>query len=226
MDSNGRATIPGPAGAIEIAAHVPAAPAAVAVIAHPHPLYGGTMDNKVVTTLERAFREAGAATFRFNFRGVGATEGVHDGGRGETEDMLAVIEHARRTAGAPRDAPWGPALPLKLAGFSFGGAIAVRASGTVEFEQLVLVAPGFRRITGHGMGTAPDPADPHLGAPGRHTTTNTVVIHGDVDETVPLSDSLAWAATREIAVVVIPGGEHFFHRKLHVLREIVSRWVR
>lgn len=217
MDSNGRATIPGPAGAIEIAAHVPAAPVAVAVIAHPHPLYGGTMDNKVVTTLERAFREAGAATFRFNFRGVGATEGVHDEGGGETEDMLAVIEHARRTAGP---------LPLKLAGFSFGGAIAVRASGAVEFQQLVLVAPGFRRITGHGMGTAPDPADPHLGAPGRHTTTNTVVIHGDADETVPLSDSLAWAATREIAVVVVPGGEHFFHRKLHVLREVTSRWVR
>jgi alpha/beta superfamily hydrolase len=113
-----------------------------------------------------------------------------------------------------------------LAGFSFGGAVAVRASDRVEFAGLVLVAPGFRRITGQGMGEAPDPADPKLGAPGRHTAANTVVIHGDLDETVPLSDSFAWAGAREVPVVVIPGGEHFFHRKLHVLRQIVSRWVR
>jgi alpha/beta superfamily hydrolase len=216
MNSPARTTIPGPAGAIEIAAQVPAAPTAVAVIAHPHPLFGGTMDNKVITTLARSFTEANAATYRFNFRGVGATEGVHDEGQGETEDMLAVIEHARRANGG---------LPLMLAGFSFGGAIATRASGRAEFTQLVLVAPGFRRITRHGMGEAPDPADPNLGAPGRHHTSNTVVIHGDLDETVPLSDSIAWAAAREVPVVVIPGGEHFFHRKLHVLREIVSRWI-
>jgi alpha/beta superfamily hydrolase len=102
----------------------------------------------------------------------------------------------------------------------------VRASDRVDFAQLVLVAPAFRRLTGHGLGTAPDPADPQLGAPGRHTTTNTVVVHGDADATVPLADSLAWAGAREIAVVVVPGGEHFFHRKLHMLREIVSRWAR
>ena len=217
MNSPRRATIAGAAGAIEIAAHLPAAPVAVAVIAHPHPLFGGTMDNKVVTTLARAFVDSGAATFRFNFRGVGATEGVHDEARGETEDMLRVIAHAREAAGD---------LPLKLAGFSFGGAVAVRASGRADFAQLVLVAPGFRRITGHGMGEPPDPADPHLGAPGRHTTANTMIVHGDLDETVPLSDSIAWAAAREVPVVVVPGGEHFFHRKLHVLREIVARWVK
>lgn len=217
MDSPGRATIPGTAGAIEIAEQIPTTPTAVAVIAHPHPLYGGTMDNKVVTTLERAFREAGAATFRFNFRGVGATEGGHDEGRGETEDMWAVIEHARRVCAG---------LPLMLAGFSFGGAIATRASARAEFTRLVLVAPGFRRITGQGMGAAPDPGDPNLGAPGRHNAANTVVIHGDLDETVPLSDSIAWATAREVPVVVIPGGEHFFHRKLHILREVVARWVR
>ena len=217
MNSPGRATIAGAAGAIEIAAHLPAAPVAVAVIAQPHPLFGGTMDNKVVTTLARAFVDSGAATFRFNFRGVGATEGVHDEARGETEDMLRVIAHAREVAGD---------LPLKLAGFSFGGAVAVRASGRADFAQLVLVAPGFRRITGHGMGEPPDPADPHLGAPGRHTTANTMIVHGDLDETVPLSDSIAWAAAREVPVVVVPGGEHFFHRKLHVLREIVARWVK
>lgn len=217
MSFPGRVTIPGAAGAIEIAAHQPAAPAAVAVIAHPHPLFGGTMDNKVVTTLVRAFTDAGAATFRFNFRGAGASEGAHDEGRGETEDMLRVIEHAQGLNGA---------LPLLLAGFSFGGAVATRASGRVDFARLVLVAPGFRRITGHGMGEAPDPADPNLGAPGRHGPANTVIVHGDIDDTVPLSDSIAWATPREVPVVIVPGGEHFFHRKLHVLREIVARWAR
>ena len=215
--ASARALIDGAAGKIEVASAVPESPRAVAVIAHPHPLFGGTMDNKVITTLAKSFVESGAATFRFNFRGVGATEGAHDEGRGEADDMAAVIDYARRAMGD---------LPLQLAGFSFGGAIAVRASDRADFSRLVLVAPGFRRITGHGMGAAPDPADPNLGAPGRHTTTNTVVIHGDLDETVPLSDSLAWAGAREIAVVVVPGGEHFFHRKLHVLREIVTRWIR
>lgn len=212
-----RAMLEGAAGRIEVCASFPEAPRAVAVIAHPHPLFGGTMDNKVVTTLARAFFESGAATFRFNFRGVGASEGAHDEGRGETDDMLRVIEHARATAGA---------LPLWLAGFSFGGAVATRASGVADFAQLVLVAPGFRRITGHGLGEAPDPADPNLGAPGRHGPGNTVIVHGDLDETVPLSDSIAWATPREVPVVVIPGGEHFFHRKLHVLREVVARWAR
>jgi len=212
-----RTFVAGAAGRIEVAATGPATPRMVAVIAHPHPLFGGTMDNKVVTTLARAFAEAGAATLRFNFRGVGATQGTHDEGRGETDDMVRVVEHACRAH---------PGLPLALAGFSFGGAVATRASARVEFEQLVLVAPGFRRITAEGMGTAPDPDDPELGAPGRHTTQNTVIVHGDRDETVPLADSLAWASAREVPVVVVPGGEHFFHRKLHVLREIVLRWAR
>ena len=212
-----RVLVEGAAGKIEVAATLAQAPRSIAVIAHPHPLFGGTMDNKVVTTLARAFAETGASTFRFNFRGVGGSQGEHDEGRGEVDDMLRVIEHARATAGA---------LPLKLAGFSFGGAVATRASGTADFAQLVLVAPGFRRITGHGMGEAPDPADPNLGAPGRHTAANTVIVHGDIDETVPLSDSIAWAMARDVPVVVVPGGEHFFHRKLHVLREIVARWAR
>jgi uncharacterized protein len=174
-----RVLIEGAAGKIEVAYTIPEGPNAIAVIAHPHPLFGGTMDNKVVTTLARAFSESGAATFRFNFRGVGAS-----------------------------------------------GAVATRASGRVDFAQLVLVAPGFRRITGHGMGEAPDPGDPNLGAPGRHGPANTVIVHGDLDETVPLSDSIAWATPREVPVIVIPGGEHFFHRKLHVLREVVARWLR
>ena len=213
----GRTTLAGPAGRIEVAASVPASPRAVAVIAHPHPLFGGTMDNKVVTTLARAFTEAGAATYRFNFRGVGGTEGTHDEGRGETDDMLRVIEHARAAH---------PGLPLWIAGFSFGGAVAVRAAASADFAQLVLVAPGFRRISAEGMGARPDPGDPKLGTPGRHAATNTLVVHGDLDDTVPLADSIAWATPREVPVAVVPGGEHFFHRKLHVLREIVSRWVR
>jgi alpha/beta superfamily hydrolase len=214
----GRAHIEGAAGPIEVAAQLPASPRAVAVIAHPHPLFGGTMDNKVVTTLARAFTEGGCATNRFNFRGVGGSGGEHDEGRGETDDMQRVIEHARAEAGA--------SLPLMLSGFSFGGAVATRTSCRVDFAQLVLVAPGFRRISRHGMGEAPDPGDPELGPPGRHNTGNTLVVHGDLDETVPLSDSLAWATVREVAVTVVPGGEHFFHRKLHVLREIVARWIR
>jgi alpha/beta superfamily hydrolase len=212
-----RTLLRGDAGAIEVASSIPAAPQSVAVIAHPHPLFGGTMDNKVVTTLARAFVEAGAAVFRFNFRGVGATEGRHDEGRGETHDMVRVIEHALATAGS---------RPLFLAGFSFGGAVATRASEHVEFKRLVLVAPGFRRLTEGGLGETPDPHDPALGSHGRHNYANTVVIHGDVDETVPLSDSIAWGTVREVPVVVVPGGEHFFHRKLHVLREIVSHWAR
>lgn len=212
-----RGSVAGAAGAIEIAWTTPGDAKAVAVIAHPHPLFGGTMDNKVVTTVARAFIEARATTYRFNFRGVGATEGAHDEGRGETDDMLRVIAHARASH---------PGLPLWLAGFSFGGAISTRAAGTADFAQLVLVAPGFRRITGEGMGVAPDPDDPGLGAPGRHSAANTLVVHGDLDETVPLADSLAWATPREVPVAVVPGGEHFFHRKLHVLREIVCRWVR
>ena len=215
---HGRAQIGGAAGQIEVVSQLPASPRAVAVIAHPHPLFGGTMDNKVVTTLARAFTEGGCVTYRFNFRGVGGSQGEHDEGRGETDDMVRVIEHARAEAGA--------SLPLMLAGFSFGGAVATRASCRVDFAQLVLVAPGFRRISKHGMGEAPDPDDPELGPPGRHGTHNTLVVHGDLDETVPLSDSLAWATVREVPVTVVPGGEHFFHRKLHVLREIVARWIR
>ncbi len=213
----GRALLEGAAGKIEVASQVPEAARAVAVIAHPHPLFGGTMDNKVVTTLARAFVESGCATYRFNFRGVGASGGAHDEGRGETDDMVRVIEHARSQSAG---------LPLMLAGFSFGGAVATRTSCRVDFSQLVLAAPGFRRFSAHGMGEAPDPNDPALGPVGRHTTANTLVVHGDLDETVPLADSIAWATVRDVPVVVVPGGEHFFHRKLHILREIVARWIR
>jgi hypothetical protein len=212
-----RATIEGAAGVIEIACAVPAHPVAVAVVAHPHPLFGGTMDNKVVTAVAKAFADAGAATFRFNFRGVGASEGRHDEGRGETDDFLEVAAHAARAIGE---------LPLWLAGFSFGGGVALRASGRVDFGHLVLVAPALRRITGHGLGEPPDPNDANLGVAGRHTSANTLIVHGDKDETVILADSLAWGAVRDVPVLVVPGADHFFHRKLHVFRDVVGRLVR
>jgi len=212
-----RATIEGAAGVIEVAYSIPAHPLAVAVVAHPHPLFGGTMDNKVVTTVAKAFADAGAAAFRFNFRGVGESEGRHDEGRGETDDLLEVAAHAARAVGE---------LPLWLAGFSFGGGVALRASGRAEFERLVLVAPAFRRVTGHGLGEPPDPNDPSLGEPGRHTAANTIIVHGDKDETTILADSLAWGAVRDVPVLVVPGADHFFHRKLHVIRDVVGRLVR
>ena len=212
-----RTLLDGAAGKIEVASSLPPQPRGAGVIAHPHPLYGGTMENKVITTLAKVFVESGIAAFRFNFRGVGASEGAHDQGRGEADDMVRVVEHARSAL---------PGMPLYLAGFSFGGAITVRVGARVDFAQMVLVAPGFRRISAEGMGAAPDPADPSLGAEGRHTWENTVVMHGDADETVPLADSLAWAARREVPVIVVAGAGHFFHRKLHILRGAAARWLK
>jgi len=205
-----KSLIAGDAGAIELAAQVPDAaddnpPIAVAVIAHPHPLFGGTMDNKVVTTLARTFFDAGAATYRFNFRGIGGSEGVHDEGRGETDDMLKVIEHAMGLH---------PGLPLWLAGFSFGGAVVLAASEKVSSSEMILVAPAFQRLA-HWQNAASGGVVPD----------GTLVIHGEKDETVPLADSLDWARPRNIAVVVVPGADHFFHQRLHVIRQIVSRWL-
>jgi alpha/beta superfamily hydrolase len=170
-----------------------------------------------VTTVARAFGEAGASTFRFNFRGVGATEGAHDEGRGETEDALAVIAHARSTHAI---------LPLWLPAFlrRRGGGEGERARGvsSIWFSW----RRRFAVLTGHGLGEAPDPNDRELGEIGRHALSNTVIVHGDRDETVILADSIAWATPREVPIVVVPGADHFFHRKLHVLREAVARWVK
>lgn len=199
--------IAGSAGAIEVAAQVPESTAlrAVAVVAHPHPLFGGTMDNKVITTVARAFFDAAAATYRFNFRGVGGTEGAHDDGRGETEDMLKVIEHAQSQR---------PGLPLWLSGFSFGGAVALAASEKVNASEMILIAPAFQRLA-HWQNAANGGVVPE----------STLVIHGEKDETVPLADSLNWARPRNIPVVVVPEADHFFHQRLHIIRQIVSRWL-
>ena len=193
--STRREFVAGPAGRIECAVDRPESSArGVVLIAHPHPLYGGTLDNKVVQTLARAFLELGYETWRPNFRGVGATEGAHDEGRGELEDLHAVVKFVK----AER--------PV-LAGFSFGAALQARLAGRVTPERLVLVGVGVTRLE-----APPVPPD-------------TLVIHGENDDTVPLAAVLEWARPQELPVVLVPGADHFFHRKLHVLRTIVtSNW--
>ncbi|HET7792986.1 MAG TPA: alpha/beta fold hydrolase [Rhizobacter sp.] len=192
-----RVRIAGPAGAIECAIDEPAeAPRGVAVVCHPHPLHGGTMDNKVAQTLARAFVQLGFRAVRFNFRGVGGSEGRFDEGRGETDDALAVIA-------AHRD----PALPLRLAGFSFGGFVAAQAAQRLaddaKAEALVLVGPSTQKQQVPNV-----PAD-------------TLVIHGESDDVVPLSATLDWARPQALPVVVIPGAGHFFHGQLTLLKNLV-----
>jgi len=190
--STRRELVAGPAGRIECAVDRPESQArGVALITHPHPLYGGTLDNKVVQTLARAFLELGYETWRPNFRGVGATEGVHDEGRGELDDLHAVLDYLK-------------AENPVLAGFSFGAAVQARLAQRVAPERLVLVGVGVTRLE-----TPAVPAD-------------TLVIHGENDDTVPLAAVLEWARPQDLPVILVPGADHFFHRKLHVLRTIVS----
>ena len=189
--------VPGPAGQIEIAIDLPAdgaAPVGTALICHPNPTQGGTMDNKVVQTLARAFIQLGWRAVRFNFRGIGKSEGGWDEGRGEVDDALAVLDAVR-----------SPGEALILSGFSFGGYVASRAAQRVSepAQRLVLVGPATSRFD-----TAPVPAD-------------TVVIHGEVDDVVPLSAVLDWARPQDLPVILVPGADHFFHRKLHVIKRIV-----
>lgn len=202
-----RRLIEGAAGAIEMAAHVSdaEAPIAIAVVAHPHPLFGGSMDNKVATTLARAMFDAGAASYRFNFRGVGKSQGDHDDGRGETADLLTVVAHACASH---------PGLPLWLSGFSFGAAVTLAASEQLRCEEMILVAPGFSRMS-HWQNVKSGGVVPE----------STLLIHGEKDETVPLIDSLNWARSRDIAVVVVPEADHFFHQRLHILKRIIGRWM-
>ncbi len=193
--------VEGPAGRIEIAVDAPAgAPRGVAVLCHPHPQFGGTMDNKVVITLARAFVQLGYRAVRFNFRGIGASEGAWDEGRGEVDDALAVVA-ARRDS----------ALPLALGGFSFGGYIAAAASKRIEppAERLVLVAPAVKNF----------PVPP--------VSQDTVVFHGEADDVVPLAALLDWARPQSLPVTVLPGAGHFFHGQLALLKQlIVGAWHR
>lgn len=201
-----RLTLNGPAGAIEAlrdAAMPPAGGGArgVAVIAHPHPLFGGTMDNKVVQTLARAFAASGWTAVRFNFRGVGGTAGTHDEGRGELDDLLAVVRQA---------APEGP---IALAGFSFGAFVTshalARLWGERAVERAVLVGTAASRFT-----VAPVPPEAQL---------RTLVVHGEADDTVPLAAVMDWARPQTLPVTVVPGGGHFFHGQLPLLKGLVMR---
>ena len=197
-----KSLVQGAAGAIEVAADQPiGASRGVAVIAHPHPLFGGTMDNKVVQTLARAFAQCGWTAVRFNFRGVGSTDGTHDEGRGELADMLAVVASA-----APQGA-------LCLAGFSFGAFVTTHAFAALHavrpIDKLVLVGTSVTRSS-----AAPIDAAAHI---------HTLVLHGEQDDTVLLGDVLDWARPQALPVTVIPGGGHFFHGQLPLLKSVVMR---
>ena len=196
----------GPIGKIEVLIDNPGAPRGIALIGHPHPIGGGAATNKVAHTLARTFAGLGYAAFRPNFRTVGQTEGEHDEGIGETDDMLCVLEYAREC--------WGH-LPVVLAGFSFGAFVQTRVAKRMTeaghpAQRLVLVgtAAGFVEGT-RTYDTESVPRD-------------SIVIHGSADETVPLENVLAWAEPQDLPIIVVPAADHFFHRRLHLLREIIT----
>ena len=199
-----KSVIQGAVGAIEIALDRPLSERAskgVVVIAHPHPLFGGTLDNKVVQTLARAFTQCGWTAVRFNFRGVGGTAGLHDEGRGELDDMLAVV------------ASTAPQGLLCLAGFSFGAFVTTHAFERLNpirpIDKLVLVGTSVSRSVAAPI----DPAA-HL---------QTLVVHGEQDDTVALAAVMDWARPQALPVTVVPGGGHFFHGQLPLLRNLVVR---
>ena len=197
-----RLLIDGPAGRIDIALDTPADnPRGTAVIAHPHPLFGGTLDNKVAQALARCFVELGYVSVRSNFRGVGATEGAHDNGEGETDD----IEHVARWAMQV----YGTKAPV-LAGFSFGAYVQTRVAKRIAPERMALVGvPNGSVTAGRTYASEPVPAD-------------TIVIHGELDDTVPLANVLDWARPQDLPIVLVPGADHFFHRRLHIIRSIIQ----
>jgi alpha/beta superfamily hydrolase len=199
-------SIAGATGSLQCALDLPeGTPRGIALVAHPHPLYGGTMDNKVVHTLVRAFAALGYATARMNFRGVGESAGIHDGGTGETDDMALLLQNMQQEY---------PALPVALAGFSFGTFVQAQLQGRLTAagtpaERLVLI--------GAAAGKWPLPTVP----------ANTIVIHGELDETIPLEAVFTWARPQDLPVIVIPGADHFFHRKLqHIKNFVVEMWHR
>jgi uncharacterized protein len=197
--STERLAVAGPAGNIECLLDRPThgTPRGLVVLCHPHPQFGGTMNNKVVQTLARAFVQLGYASLRFNFRGIGASAGQWDEGRGEIDDALAVIE-ARRV----------PRLPLVVGGFSFGAYVAsqaaARLAASAPAERVVLVAPAVQSFE---VAAVP---------------SGTLVVHGEVDDVVPLTAVLDWARPQSLPITVLPGAGHFFHGNLPVLKQIVT----
>ena len=195
-----RVLVDGPAGAIDTDLNDPGAGRrGIALIAHPNPVQGGTKDNKVVTTLAKAFYNLGYLAARPNFRGVGASAGSHDAGVGETDDLLAVAAYLRKRFGDG---------PFVLAGFSFGSFVQTRVAKQLQAERVVLVGPAVNRF------------------PAETVPPGTLVIHGEYDEVVPLEQVLDWARPQELPIVVVPGGEHFFHGRLNLLAQIVVRYCR
>jgi uncharacterized protein len=190
--------VAGPAGTLEAALDAPEGAArGIAVLCHPHPLHGGTMDNKVVQTMARAVVACGWRALRFNFRGVGASEGAWDEGRGEVDDALAVIDALRE-----------PGLPLALGGFSFGAYVAAQVAARLPAGgrdgPLVLIAPAVTNFS------VPAVSQPCL------------VVHGEADDVVPLAAVLDWARPQALPVTVVPGAGHFFHGQLPLLKQLVA----
>ena len=203
------ALLNGPDGTIEVLIDAPAEVRGLAIVAHPHPLFGGANTNKVAHTLARTLRDLGYATMRPNFRGVGKSEGEHDHGVAETEDLLSVLAWAQSR--------WGM-LPIALGGFSFGAFVQTRvakrlANGVTPVGRMVLVGLATGEVTGaRKYSTENVPAD-------------TLVIHGEEDETVSLANVLDWARPQTQPIIVVPGADHFFHGKLHHIRDLINqRW--
>ena len=215
MSRHERILVDGPDGKIEVFVEGHEHPQGVALIAHPHPLFGGTADNKVVTTLARAFRERGCITLRPHFRGVGASEGEHDHGDAETDDLLALHAWARaRYANLATDS--GAALPVYLAGFSFGAYVVTRLA-----KRLAAMGDAARWLV--LVGTAAGFVEGARSYETEAVAADTLVIHGSTDQTVRLENVLAWAQPMDLPVVVVPGADHFFHRRLHLIRDIIQR---
>ncbi|MCE7504745.1 alpha/beta hydrolase [Polynucleobacter sp. IMCC30063] len=217
-------TIPGLVGSIQIAVDIPEAVIrtsnfmvrGLALIAHPHPLMGGTMDNKVAQTVARTFNQLGYVAVRPNFRGVGESAGVHDAGNGEIDDLYLLTQWMRQAVS------WQPLgleigqieqLPLALAGFSFGSFVCSHL-----LKRLVQEGQAVERLVMIGSAAgkwemAPVPA-------------STILIHGELDETIPLQAVFEWARPQELVVQVVPGADHFFHRRLHCIRNIIlGEWL-
>ena len=202
--------ISGAAGSIEVLVDPVSAPQGIALVAHPHPLFGGANTNKVAHTLARTLRDLGYTALRPNFRGVGQSTGEHDDGVGEALDMLSVLSWARQRYGA---------IPVILAGFSFGAYVQAKVGqdlaelgAPVKWLILVGTASGLIEGARHYQTGAVEP--------------NTLVIHGSQDETVPLENVLKWAEPLNVPVVLVPGADHFFHGKLNLLRDIILRAYR
>ena len=191
-----RSSVVGPSGTLEIALNVPEGTVrGIALIAHPHPLQGGTLDNKVVQTLAKTFAALGYAATRFNFRGVGGSEGRFDDGIGETDDALAALAAAKLEFGE---------LPVALAGFSFGSYVQTRVAHAIAAERMVLIGPAVKRF------------------PIEAVPLDTIVIHGEEDDVVALADVLAWARPQQLPIIVFPGCGHFFHGRLPQLQRVIT----